>query len=262
MAKLKRDTPYTYKSAEKSVTINGGDPDLVPIKIEMPKCPPLKEIDGYGLPPEDQMFFYQQMPEKLIRIKQIIRQKNTKLSTKKITNEMIHRELYENQVFYRDEILWIKLQLKRHYEGWWFFCNGKPTYMTGANYTFLNFWPIGNNKHPRKLADYRDRDRRWFHAFQYTLTTKTAYYKFKCTYNDTESRHGVKNKYFNTKKGLKDFQEKHRNSIAYEGQYEVEQDDRTIYGMIFAKYRQEGATSRGNNYGKQIIYAFRFYSSA
>lgn len=235
-----------YKPAEKEVVINNDDPTLEPIRIPMPKPPPIEQIDGYGLAAEMQKFTYQQMPHKLVQIEEMIRKRNRLKSSDEITLQMIYGELTDNHAYYKDEILWIKKQIRRSYLGYWFFNNGVPTYMNGPNYCFINFWPIGNKNHPDGLADYRDRDRRWFHAFYYSLTTTTGIFKYKITYQNDNLKGTTAPlvKYMNTKKGLNDFLKKHKDSYYTEGRYEVDLGRRTLYGMVYSKYRQEGATSR------------------
>lgn len=43
-------------------------------------------------------------------------------------------------------------------EGFWFFSNGKPTYITGKHYFFLQWWKLEDDIY----ADYRDADRRYY----------------------------------------------------------------------------------------------------
>ncbi len=193
------------------------------------------------------------MPDKLQSIERIIRNKKIKDGSNKkdvdITLDMIEEELTLNEGYYRDEINWIKKQIHRHYFGHWFFCNGKPTYMTGAHYTYLNWWPIGN-KMSKKLIDklrrtglgeYRDRDRRWYITFDYVRTTKESFYQYEVQYNDGN---GIESRWFNNEETVVDFMKKHRNSVQIKGQFIVEGNERTVYGMIYPKHRREGATSR------------------
>jgi hypothetical protein len=47
---------------------------------------------------------------------------------------------------------------RRCIEGYWFFCNGKLTYITGDHYHYLTWFKIDSG-----YPDYRDADRRWFY---------------------------------------------------------------------------------------------------
>ncbi len=49
-------------------------------------------------------------------------------------------------------------EVRRCKEGFWFYNNGFPTYITGKNYFYLQWWKLENDIH----ADYRDTDRRYF----------------------------------------------------------------------------------------------------
>lgn len=49
-------------------------------------------------------------------------------------------------------------EVKRCKEGYWFFNNGIPTYITGKNYFYLQYWILEDDIAP----DYRDADRRYF----------------------------------------------------------------------------------------------------
>jgi hypothetical protein len=49
-------------------------------------------------------------------------------------------------------------QVNRCKDGFWFMNNGIPTYITGKNYFYLQFWKLEDDIYP----DYRDLDRRYF----------------------------------------------------------------------------------------------------
>lgn len=50
---------------------------------------------------------------------------------------------------------------KKCEEGYWFMCNGIPTYISGDNYFYLTHFQIDEG-----YPDYRDVDRRWFYAWE------------------------------------------------------------------------------------------------
>jgi len=131
-----------------SFTIND-DPDLHPIKISIPvECPSITKIAGYGLPAKEQMWKRDPLPERLAKL-----QDNTAFET----IEEIWEELEKDQEYYEDEIKYIKIQWKRRREGYWFYNNGLPIYISGNHYFYLNAWQMDIG-HP----DYRDRDRKWW----------------------------------------------------------------------------------------------------
>jgi len=51
-----------------------------------------------------------------------------------------------------------KNEVYRCINGFWFYNKGVPTYITGKNYFYLQWWKLENDIH----ADYRDTDRRYF----------------------------------------------------------------------------------------------------
>ena len=146
---------YKYQEADKYVIFNDNDRDLVPVRVDLPEPPPYEEIDGFGLPPEDQVFQYQQYPSKL-----------KKLEKECTTIDEIWDRLDRNKKFYWQEIQWIKTQWRRRLNGYWFFNNGKPTYIDGWMYFYTNFWQLDVG-----LPKYRDRDRRFFLFARYCYTT-------------------------------------------------------------------------------------------
>lgn len=62
----------------------------------------------------------------------------------------------EQADFIRDE--WSKIN-----DGYWFWNNGVPTYITGLHYFYLNYWTLEDGNTP----DYRDVDRRYFYFQDY-----------------------------------------------------------------------------------------------
>lgn len=171
MIKNKLDIISKYSSEDDCCWINDEDPDLIPIKIDLPKAPNFKVIDGYGLSKEDQFFNYEEYPKKLknleISVKNEIKKNHNKDSAKRIErlflDEMwIYLENHSEE--YHDEIKWIKKQWYHRIYGYWFFCNGVPTYLNGWNWSYLNYCKLSGVVEHNGLPEYRDRDRRWFHA--------------------------------------------------------------------------------------------------
>lgn len=153
---------YEYQDADRYVILHEDDPDLKPLIIPLPEPPKLEDIDGYGLPPSLQVFQHQKYPESL----QLLEQR-THDNGDPFTIEDCYQYLKDNAKYYREEIEWIREQWRRRLNGYWFYCNGKPTYIDGWHYFFLNFWPVQNKRRRDGLPDYRDRDRKTFHAWRY-----------------------------------------------------------------------------------------------
>ncbi len=150
-----------YKDADKILIVNDNDPDLEPIELPLPKPPSLDEIEGFGLPAKDQYFRREQYPIKL-----------KELEKKCSTIDDIWNELSSRQRTFANEIEWIKLQLYREFNGYWLFVNGKPTYIPGYYYVYLNFWQLDMG-----LPDYRERDLK-FYLFNEFIKKQNNFFGF------------------------------------------------------------------------------------
>lgn len=193
-----------YKQADEWVVLNEEDPDLHPIWIRLPEPSPLNQIDGFGLPAKEQKYKRPQMPNKLHRL----------LKTHESIDD-IWKSLEENQVEYENEIKWIQDQWERLFNGYWFFNNGKPTWLCGWHYSYVAWWKFKDRKH----AEYRDKDRRHLIGvlYAYKCTTTPVYNEDKkIVYADVERRiPKVKDTGF-----------------------------RTFLGTIYPKGRRDGATNK------------------
>lgn len=138
--------PQWLKQAERSVIVNEDDEDLKPIELFLPEPPPVETIDGFDKSPAHQYFRRPEVPVKLLAL-----QKRCK------TAEECINELRREPVFYADEIKFIQTEWERRRNGYWFFNNGRPTYIPGVHYFYLCYWFL-NGKRP----DYRSRDRKFF----------------------------------------------------------------------------------------------------
>lgn len=52
----------------------------------------------------------------------------------------------------------------RRLNGFWFYNNGQPTYVTGLHYFYLNYWQLDTG-----LPKFRDTDRKYFYFLQYCI---------------------------------------------------------------------------------------------
>lgn len=144
---------YTYQPHEKIITWND-DPDMTPITWELPDPPPLEEIDGFGLHPSKQKFKHRELPFKLKKLNGAITLEDSKQElTPRQKCELMERD----PDYYHEEIKFIQEEWERRENGYWFFNNGVPTYITGDHYLYLQWWTIDG-----QTPDYRSRDRRWF----------------------------------------------------------------------------------------------------
>jgi len=127
------------------------DPDLKVVKFKLPPCPDIRTIHGYGLPPKEQKWERFPLPKKL-----------EELDNQNLTLTEYPKFLAKHRKEYREEIKYIKKQWDRRVNGFWLFINGKPTYIDGWHYFFLNCWEIDSDVGDSDLPQYRSRDRKFF----------------------------------------------------------------------------------------------------
>jgi hypothetical protein len=137
-----------YLKEYREIVFHENDPDLPIIKVPLPEAPRDKtQIEGYGLDYKDQRFQRDKMPSKLVELTR---------SCEYI--DEIHETLQEQQFHYKEEIKWIKRAWDRRLNGYWTYINGRPTYIDGWHYLYLNFWELDDG-----LPEYRERDWKFFH---------------------------------------------------------------------------------------------------
>lgn len=258
-----------YKKEQEYIMYNLDDPDLggenairvdlpsVESFYEMPWDDAVKKIDGYGLDPKDQKFDYYRdngyfsLPEKLKNIEAHVRRKKKLKDKDKLFPEDLLDEVESDPIYYKDEIEYIKKTRNRSISGYWCFIKGRPTYIDGWHYTYLNFVPIDNENRRDRLPDYRDVDRRIIIFEKWAYTTTHAKFKYILTY----SKNGVvKTKYFNNKNTISQFV-KFESPDSYwiedEGYY-IDLNRRTVFGIAFPKRRRIGATFLNSHIGFRI----------
>jgi hypothetical protein len=165
-----------YKDPDEYVYYNTNDRDLIPFRVKLPVIKDIEQVTNYGLVASEQVFKYEIYPMRLLSLEEDIykdlRQK-TKLSAQQKTLEfsrMMWDSLYGNYEKYHKEIEWIKTQWHYRLHGKWYFINGKPTYIDGMHWFYLNYWHLEQVGTPT----YRERDRKWFLAQRYFMTTTEA----------------------------------------------------------------------------------------
>lgn len=168
-----------YTAPDTSVLYHDDDPALTPIRLSLPSPPRFEMIDGYGLPAKDQFFKRHNYPDKLKRLEEVsmdeVKEKADSDSSYTATiykvQERFWSILSSKREYYEEEVEWIQKTWWHIINGYWFFNNGKPTYITGWHYYYLNFWKIDGQFYP----DYRDRDRKEFIFFHYAYTTTESF---------------------------------------------------------------------------------------
>jgi len=215
-----------YVDADTSFIIHENDNDLRPIRISLPAPPDVKLIAGYGKPYRDQRFERVEVPAKLARLEKTAL---ARLEERKSKNKNFVITLYKlqsiywdiidnNREFYEQEIEFIRKMWWHRLYGYWFYNRGKPTYITGWHFTYLNFWHMPDVR--GGYPEYRDRDRREFLFHQYAYTT-----------TETFADLGVDGE-----------------AIKEGGEYKMlDAKKRTSYGLGQPKNRRSGNTNKGLN---------------
>ena len=129
-----------YEDPAVSICPNGSKGESIELGgllIALPAQPPKKEIAGYGRPDHMQLWERVSMPEELSRIKSMDE-----------WGEM-PREFRQKFSPYIEE------EFRRRREGFWFYNNGEPTYITGRHYMMLQ-WTRMDVGHPSFLSFQRE----------------------------------------------------------------------------------------------------------
>jgi hypothetical protein len=212
-----RNNHTEFQEADTSFLMNFGSKALKPIRISLPTPPPLKFIAGYKLPTEDQYFRRLEFPETL---KELELECYEYFKNKRGANnyDVINKfwELLENGgKRFIAEIKWMK-HFRWHMEhGYWFFNEGKPTYITGWNFSYLHLhWMTLRKGEGYPTYDERQRRRFLFRKYLYETTE---------TFQDLDE------------KGF---------AIKVDGKYRMRDlGKRTFLGAIEPKGRREGLTN-------------------
>ena len=146
MKEIPETIPKGLKEADTFFLVNDNDRDLKPIAVPLPVAPPFYDVDGWDLPIKEQYFRHQKIPRRLRKIGEDL-----------ATLDEMWEYLDSHKNDFTDEITWLRLQIQRFKDGYWFYNHGKPTYITNVHYFYMNFYPIDVAK-----KEYRDRMRRRF----------------------------------------------------------------------------------------------------
>ena len=105
--------------------------------IKLPDTPQLEEISGHNLPRKEQMWRREELPKYFEKVEY------------NRNNDIILTD--EQEKYAREEV-------RRCRSGHWFMSNGNPTYITGKNYFYLQWFKLEDDIYP----EYRSNDRRYF----------------------------------------------------------------------------------------------------
>lgn len=221
-----------YKAPEKEIIFNK-DIDLHEIHVKLPECPEWHKIANFGKPAKQQKFKAPTLPKKLEELTQKIN----------IIND-IWTELERNQFYYHEEIEFIKKQWYYLLNGYWVFINGVPTYMDGWHYFYCSWWNIDIG-----LPKYRSRDRKFFIFARFCYNDTFAYYPYRIM-------DGGEFKYFATREIAAKYCKQAKIDIKdlEHGDFNVDMGRRICFGMIYPKYRREGATYKSTCLNYCIVF--------
>lgn len=110
--------------------------------IKLPEQPPIEKIDGFDLPKSEQKWRRKELPSFFNKVEY---------------------DKEQNLILTKDQEEYAIREVQRCKRGYWFFNNGVPTYITGKNYFYLQWWKLEDDIY----ADYRDTDRRYFLFLDY-----------------------------------------------------------------------------------------------
>lgn len=154
-----------YRDEDEFINFNEEDRDLDTITVPLPKTPNWNKIDGFGLPAKEQKFKRTPYPTKLLELQKMQNDDGSFL-----TQDEIWARIEAQPEYYKTEIRFIKREWRRRLYGYWFFNNGKATYIDGWHYFYLNYYELDGG-----LPEYRDRDRRFFHFARFCKDDPNTY---------------------------------------------------------------------------------------
>ncbi len=252
-----QDSDYAYEKPDDVAVFHDNDDVLDRYEIPLPKLEEffskhlerevsydeaITLIDGYGLPKSEQYFRYVEIPESLEKIYSTVARKKGILP-KDIKHEMLYDEIRENRDEYKEAELFIQREIFRKLNGYWFFNNGKPTYVTGWHYYFLNYCKLSNSGENKDRPYYRDKQRRMAIFYKYAYSYDKERYNYWVSYMH-EGKEGIKP--FNEPRAAQAFVDDLRKNggRAYLDKYyqEIPAKRRTVHGITQPKTRREGYT--------------------
>jgi hypothetical protein len=192
--KKKPSNEFDYLPVDRYQYVNVDDDLLKPIRIDQldilqrtykqyglpppEDFPPLEDVAGYGLPPSEQVFEREVIPDGIKKLERQIRldlrkAKNTSTIKRELTLiERFWDTIEGDPEKYSTEIEWLRQMWRFRLLGKFLFINGKATYIVGHYWFFLNWWTMNT-----VIPEYRDRDRRCELSVKFAETDTTTFAK-------------------------------------------------------------------------------------
>jgi len=105
--------------------------------ITLPDVPESHEIEDWGMPKEEQYWRRKPLPAIF---------------------KHVQKDTDGNIELNKEQLAFAEREFRRIKNGFWFYNNGEPTYITGRHYYYLQYWVLENRKSP----EYRDTSREYF----------------------------------------------------------------------------------------------------
>lgn len=106
-------------------------------EIEIPDVPPHEEIEDWGMPKEEQYWRRKPLPSMF---------------------KFLNKDVDGNIELTIEQERYASIEFHRIKNGFWFYNNGVPTYITGRHYYYLQYWTLEN----RKAPEYRETSRNYY----------------------------------------------------------------------------------------------------
>lgn len=110
--------------------------------ILLPESPPINKVYGNDFPKNEQYWRRSELPDFF---------------------ESVSYNKEGDLILTEEQQEYAKEEVRRCREGFWFMNNGKPTYITGKHYFFLQWWKLEDDIY----GDYRDADRKYYIYLNY-----------------------------------------------------------------------------------------------
>ena len=133
---------HGYRDPEKTITLCADIEDTETYIINLPTPPPEKEIINYGLNYKEQYFKYEETPKKLLEIYKLSGRAGDGHGRRSITAHEVQEKAVRD---YPEACKWIEDQWRKRVEGVWMYIHGRPMYIPGEYWFYLNYHPVGGN---------------------------------------------------------------------------------------------------------------------
>ena len=112
-----------YEDYNRHVILCDGIPEIEPYYVQLPDAPPLEKFKNYGKDAMQQFYVRDKIPDKLLKLNRLPRDEAFNLAMK-------DKECAD----------FIAMAWDKRINGEWVMINGKPLYVSGIYYYYLNFY--------------------------------------------------------------------------------------------------------------------------